>query len=755
MFCNKYLILGKLILMAKFFKISALILLIIAAVAATLAAAFFIVTADAKLDPQKLAFNGAEIIFYDAEDNEIISTSYGSRKKTVETENLNRHTIDAFIASEDRNFYKHNGLNFKRMIKAMYKNAVSRSFKEGASTISQQLIKNTHLTNDKTIKRKLKEIRLTLQLEKKYSKNEILQTYLNTIYFGHNCYGLQSAAEFYFSKNAEDLNLNESATIVGLLASPNNYSPFKNPEKCLQRRNIVLKAMLKCGFITQSEYDDAVKQPVNATPNPIGGKNADYLERVYDELEEINLDKYLLGGGCIVKTYMDGELQSYAEEIQYPCDNAVIVCDNATMGVKAYKSTVGEAKRQPGSTVKPLFVYAPAMQEKLMSPFTKINDEKIDYGGYSPENYDKKYHGYVTMSESLAESYNVPAVKTLNSLTLPRAEKYLTAMNVKLDEEEKNLSLALGGMKYGLTLKEIAERYSIFPNKGAFQPAKFIKQIVTRDGKILYEAKNEYSNVFSTGVCSLMNETLENTVKSGTAKKLNCFNFDLAAKTGTVGDGEGNTDAYSIAYTSENVFALWLGDKDNKKSEITGGGQCCALLKKIIEKKYKENTPPPLDVDEGTVTSEIDLEEYNINNKIVIADKICPKLNRMKIKTLADNRPQETSTKFTEPDISTPTVKVSENTVNIELCQTKYYSYIVNRTQNGKKSVIYDGKWKKVIDDKPECGCYIYSVIPYYQDGNSVYYGKEILLPAINISDGGKPPQIKIPDIAYGDWYNR
>ena len=230
------------------------------------------------------------------------------------------------------------------MIKALFTNIASRSFKEGASTISQQLIKNTHLSNDKTITRKLNEIRLTKQLERAYSKDEILEMYLNTIYFGHHCYGLQSAAEFYFDKKAENLSLTESATLVGLLTSPNNYSPFKNPEKSLAKRNTVLKSMLECGYIGQDEYESAINTPLNAVQTVSGEKNSSYINAVFDELETLDINVYDLTGGCIIRTYLDNGLQSYIEGLNFETDNAIIVT-SAAGGVSAFKSTVGNVRR--------------------------------------------------------------------------------------------------------------------------------------------------------------------------------------------------------------------------------------------------------------------------------------------------------------------------------------------------------------------------------------------------------------------------
>lgn len=733
--------------MNRFLKISIASLLIITAVFAALFTAFFVITKDAKLDESKLINPAQSITVVDDEGNEIVNASLSSKNKSVKPEKLHDYTKNAFIASEDRTFYSHNGLNYKRMVKALFKNIAAGSFKEGASTISQQLIKNTHLSQDKTIKRKLNEIKLTKKLEKRYSKDEILEMYLNTIYFGHNCYGLQSAAQFYFDKRAEELNLTESATLVGLLTSPNNFSPFKNPEKSLNRRNTVLKAMLTCSYIDENAYNEAINQPLNAKKPTSGEKNYDYLNAVLDELEETNVPVYALSG-CIIRTYLNPELQTKIENSDFETDNSVIVTSHGC--VNAYKSTINGAKRQPGSTIKPLAVYGPAIEQKLVSPFTKILDEKINYGGYSPENYDKKYHGYVSVTESLAKSYNVPAVKTLNALTIPAAEKYLVGMGIKLEDDEKNLSLALGGMKYGLDLQSLADGYSVFSSGGFYTRSRFIKEITTKDGKTIYKNKPYKNRVFSEGTCSLMNEMLMETSKTGTAKKLKNLNFDVASKTGTCGTEEGNTDAYAISYTDEHTVAVWLGDKDNKKLPITGGGACCGYVKEVLGFLYSSHSPKNLDVSSGTSIISIDADEYSDNNKIVLSDPFSPIINKMTVHVLSGNEPKETSTKFSSPIIQTPALTVTESGVNIELCHAKYYEYCIKR--NNK--VVFEGKIDKSFTDTPPNGNYVYSVTPYYKHGENKIYGKEISLPSVNFNNGGSSPQEKSPDIVKKDWFD-
>ena len=738
--------------MNKAIKIILIILISILAVVLTAITAFYAITADAVLQPQKLIDYGKSISFYDDDGNKIESASLTAKRKSVHLDELNDNTVNAFIASEDRSFYEHNGLNYKRMVKAFVKNVCSFSFKEGASTISQQLIKNTHLSGDKTISRKLKEIKLSKQLEKKYSKDEILEMYLNTIYFGHNCYGLQSAANFYFNKNAEELTLEESATLVGLLTSPNNYSPLKNPEKCLQRRNIVLKSMLSCNYLDKNEYERAISIPLETQAGKSGSKYSEYYSAVFDELDELGLNELGELSEHKIETFLNQDLQTYIESMQYDCDNSIVVT-NPDGGVCAFTSTIGRAKRQIGSTAKPILVYAPAINEKKIHVFTKINDEPVNFSGYAPENYDKKYRGKVAVSECIAQSLNVPAVKTLNTLGIDTAEKYANKMGIELADEEKNLSLSLGGMLHGISLKQLCDCYSVFRNGGNFTKSHFIKRITDKNGNIIYENKKNYTSVFSQGTCSLINEVLCGTSKFGTAKKLKDINYDVATKTGTCGNSEGNTDAYAVSYTSKHCIGVWLGDKNNEKLQISGGNQCCESVKNILNKLYADKSPAPLEKNSGTCELEIDREEYERNDKILITDEYSPKTNRLKVKCLCGNTPTEVSTRFSSPTIKTPQIIVNKNNINIQLCLTKYYSYIVNRTNNGKIIEIYNGKWKDSITDVPPDGNYVYEVIPYYDDGKVIHYGTPVTLPQVNFNS--QKEEYKVPDIAYKDWFKQ
>ena len=247
-------------------RILCISLLVLAAFCLSAVGFYFAVTKDARLYPEKLALSEQKIVLYDSQGEPVKGVAANLLKQTVAMEEIPQKTRYAFVDTEDKRFYSHNGFDVKRIARAAVNNLKSRSFKEGASTISQQLVKNTHLSQEKTLKRKLREWKLTRTLERRYSKDEILEKYLNVIYFGHNCFGLRSAAEFYFGKTPDELDLADSAILAGLVRSPNNYSPFKNPEGCLKRKATVLNLMQKNGHITEEEKLAALEKPLPTAP---------------------------------------------------------------------------------------------------------------------------------------------------------------------------------------------------------------------------------------------------------------------------------------------------------------------------------------------------------------------------------------------------------------------------------------------------------------------------------------------------------
>ena len=380
---------------------------------------FNVVTFNVKLDESKLINLDRMVCYYD-KNNDLITEEING-KSISEFVKIPEHTKNAFIAIEDKRFYYHNGIDYKGLGRALLNNVKSFSFKEGASTISQQLIKNTHLSNEKTIKRKLVEIKLALELEKRFSKDEILEKYLNTIYFGDNCYGITSAALHYFNKSVEDLTIGESATLAGIIKAPSNYSPLADYDKCTSRRNIVLKEMFSQGYIDETSYNNLLNTPIKIYTENAEQIQYDFLYYARKELNSLIESSPYKNRNLKVYTKFDKEAQSIVENNIK--DNKIDANKSAVMlsphgNVCAYYSTCANEKRQFGSTIKPLLVYAPAIELDVVNSATLLLDEKTDFNGYCPSNYNDKYYGYVSVKDSLAKSLNVCAVKLLNYCTV-------------------------------------------------------------------------------------------------------------------------------------------------------------------------------------------------------------------------------------------------------------------------------------------------------------------------------------------------
>ncbi len=733
--------------MRIFLKITAIILctLLIAVAAAFIF--YFSITAGERLDTSKLEQTQNIACIYDAQDTKIAEVSFKNASKSVNSKDIPAHVKNAFIAAEDKNFYKHHGLDYRGIARALFKNLQARSFKQGGSTISQQLVKNTQLSSEKTIVRKLKEIKLTKQLERKYTKDQILEMYLNSIYFGHACYGIAGAAEFYFGKSVSELTIDEGALLAAIIRSPSNYSPFSNPEKCLSARNAVLRKMFALGYISESDCELASDRPLPAQRDT--KQTADtYIAAVYEELETLPFyDPYKFLDGCKIYTYMDSELQSYAENLKTDADRSgksIIILNNKACGISAYFTSEGNIARQPGSVIKPLAVYAPAIEENLISPATPVLDEKTDFSGYAPFNYKDIYNGYVSARDALAQSMNIPAVKILNELGVDIGERYLRRVGLPINENDKSLALALGGISEGFTLQDVAAAYAVFANGGIYTRPAFIREIRAEDGTILYSRKQENSRVYSEDTAYLISDMLRSAVTYGTAKKLASLPFYICAKTGTCGTEKGNTDAWTISYTSEHTVGVWMGNADNSLTDITGGGLPCHYALLLNKKIYENLSPRQPDACEKVIECRLDKASYEKDHVLRLAA-----LNQPEIYTFTDlfrssNLPSETSTRFSSPSDS-PKISYKNNTIKIELCQTEYYDYLVKRTINGKTSTIFDGKLQECFRDSDiEANkIYTYSIIPYFigADGEKIY-GQEIILPSVNTKKNTSP----VPD---------
>jgi len=554
-------------------------------------------TSPVQFDKTKITNSNLVINIYDSEKRPLKHTFINGDYVTLNQ--IPKYTKQCFISIEDKKFYSHSGINVKRILGAVVKNIMSLSFKEGASTISQQLIKNTHLTNEKSIGRKINEIKLTKQLEKQFSKDEILEYYLNIIYFGDNCYGIQNASEHYFSKPVSKLSLDESAVLAGIIKSPNKYHPVKEYTNCIKRRNIVLNEMKNDGNINENEFIKA--KSINTVINISNNSNImnSYSKAAIKEAEKILKmpEKNIAVGGYKIFTYMNKEKQ---ESLEKSVDTSInedyaMISINAKSGfIEAYTEKADlplfNVKRQPASAIKPILVYAPAINENIITPSTVILDEHISINGYEPQNIGNKQYGYVSAKEALSSSLNIPAVKILSYVGIDKAKNYLHKQNIQFVEEDNNLALALGGMTYGMTLKELTNCYQTLANEGKYIESKFIDYIFDKSGKLIYKNNSIPKNIYRTDTAYLLTDMLHDGAKNGTAKRLSDLPYYVASKTGTSSISKQNLDAYNISYTSEDIVGCWIGNIDNSPINIVGGGKPTSMLK-IILMKYIKLTP--------------------------------------------------------------------------------------------------------------------------------------------------------------------
>ncbi len=714
--------------------------------------AFCVMVSGVKLDKDKFINFSNSVVFYYDDGQQIDELSNGN--SVTELSNMPNHLKNAFISVEDKRFYEHNGIDYKGLVRALFNNIKTFSFKEGASTISQQLIKNTHLSNEKTIKRKLAEIKLALELEKTFTKDTILEKYLNTIYFGGGCYGITSASAYYFNKSPSELDVNESATLASIIKAPSIYSPFINYDKCMLRKDSVLSLMLTQKLISNKEYSKFYKKNVTLASENSNFKGYDYVAMAQMQLNEIIKNSPYSSSCLKVYTYCNKDNQA---NIVNNLKDAKLNSNFASilMGkngkILAHFSTCGNVKRQLGSVLKPLVSYAPAIENNLVHSATKLLDEKSDFNGYSPKNFGDKYQGEISVKDSLCSSSNVCAVKLLNYVGVEKAKSYLTKLNIPLSKNDNSLSLALGSVENGVSLSEITSAYSVFNDSGYYSKPSYIEKIVDENGSVIYKDIPKKTQVFSDDTITILNDILESTVKNGTARKLNNANSKLYAKTGTVGSSSGNTDAYAISYNNDLILGTWVGNKSNTllDNSITGGGISARISRTIWDNIYKEKiNSGQIPLSNSVSEIYIDKIAYDKNGQIILADKIAPLNTKTKILVKNNNIPKLVSSRYSSPEIKMPQISVNNNQIYILLCLPQYYDALIYREENGRKMLVYDTKNKNkeyFIDNKIKSDIvYSYSVIPYYNDNGKCYYGKEITLKKI------KSPTINVDD----DWWN-
>jgi len=625
---------------SRFLKVIFLALLILFFVITIVFLWVFIPSLKTKLDVEKFKSSNITVeIFCDNEtklknafDDEIYVT-YGD---------IPQHVIDSFVCLEDKRFFTHNGIDLYRIAGAILENVKSRRFKEGASTITQQLIKNTHLTNEKSITRKLTEARLAIELEKQMSKEKILEIYLNSVYFGNSCYGIAQASKYYFDKQTQDLSVAQSAMLAGLLSAPNVYSPDKNLDKCIVRRNLVLDLLANNGKITSKEAKNAKQEQIDL--EKVGLKQNDlktYEYMAICEVAEIFAITPMQAKSMDINvfTFLDKEKQialSQSTKQQKAktksgknAQKMAISIDNQTCGVNAFFAHTNQdpfaMQRLIGSTAKPIICLAPSFEQNLVTPSTMILDEQTNFGGYKPANSSDKYDGWITVRESIAKSKNIPAVKMLNALNKDELKTKLQHL-WGWDDFEINLNMALGNFEQGLTIKQLAETYLTFANDGNFSKCSFIKRIEDKNGKVLYQHNQTKRQIFRPDTCFLTTQVLKDVVNFGTARSLSP-DFNLAGKTGTVGKkgSTNNSDAIFCSYTTKDTTVFWtFADyHDLLQSGINGSTLPVDMAKNYYNKIYANNKPLPFKQPTSVVKMKIDKVLLN-QGKIAIANNFLP-----------------------------------------------------------------------------------------------------------------------------------
>ena len=578
----------------------------------------------AEFDPALLPTATALPVVLDRHGNEL---AYAA-DNFIEPGSLPRRVTDAFVALEDKRFYSHKGYDPKGMLRAVIKNIGAGRTVEGASTITQQLVKNTHLSAERTLERKLKEIAIAAKIEQNYSKDEILSMYLSVIYFGSGAYGIKEASRVYFGCAPEELTVAQAATLAGILKNPAEYSPKNHPENAVARRDLVLDVMYREGCLTAAERDEAKAEELvlAETPEERDPAARYVAEAVREACELLGITEYELGNsGLTVLTAYDPSAQSaLVRETENAAvysspevDGEAVLIDNATGEIVAYHNTTGyEVRRQAGSAMKPLAVYAPALDAGVITLATPVRDELTDFGGWQPQNFGGNHLGDITPREALKRSVNTVAVKVLSYLGAGRAAEKCRMLGLPLTSEDENLALALGSTQKGVSPVELAGAYSALAREGNFIEPHFVRAVV-KDGARVAAHPNTATRVFSPDASALVTDCLVDTVRDGTARTLSSLPFEVAAKTGTVERSDGvNTDAWSVSYTTEATLAVWHGGTD--MTEL-GGGHPTRHAANIWKTICSEEIPAPFALPRTVVKKRVDAFSTFSSGKTVLA----------------------------------------------------------------------------------------------------------------------------------------
>lgn len=592
------------------------------------------ITPSLDIDLNDFTLNQSSIIYYKDSngDYQKLTTVKSSENRIwIDGDQIPQHMKDALVAIEDKRFYTHKGVDWFRTAHAAL-NMFTGGSTFGGSTITQQLIKNLTQQDDITVQRKLLEIFQALDLEKNYDKDEILEYYLNAVYFGEGCYGVQTAAQTYFGKDAKDLSVAEAASIVGITNLPTYYDPFYSVENNKERQENVLREMYKQGYLKKAEYEEAKNEELDF----VRGENSPSTSNVYSYYEEVVLSdvigdlaeakgisrnaasQLVHNAGYEIYACIDKDIQAkvdaiYTDPEKLPktygstksqLQSAIVIIDQATGEIKALRGGTGDktinyglnratgTTRPPGSSIKPIAVYGPAVEYGLISPSTLVldKDEKhvqLTHTSWYPKNSPNRYDGIITITTALQKSKNTVAAQIVDKLTPSASLEFLRSrlgVTSLIDSDADYAAMALGEPHYGITVREMAQAYTALANDGVFTYSRTYTMVKDRSGKIILDNQPQTIQAFSQNTARTMTYMLNNAATYGTGAESRLSNMPVAGKTGTT---SANRDRWFCGYTPYYTCAVWTG-YDTPETMAFYGNPATQIWQKVMSAVHSD-----------------------------------------------------------------------------------------------------------------------------------------------------------------------
>lgn len=586
---------------------------------------YFIVAADIK-DKQSIINHPNTGLTLLDRDGKIFFTFYNPKDiEYIPFSDIPTSAQEAVIASEDKDFYTNPGFSFRGIIRAVFANMIAGKIVQGGSTITQELVKNQFLDAKRNFLRKYQEIVIASEINRRYSKQDILEMYLNSVYFGEGAFGIENAASKYFGIHAKNLSLAQSALLIGLLPAPSSLSPLSNdPSIALAHQKLVLTEMVKDNYITQAEADTASKETMSFHPekDQVNTLAPHFALYVKDQLIKKYGEENVIRRGMTVRTTLNSEFQSYAEHIvasqvyrlstNNTSNGAAIIMDPQTGEILAMvgssnwqnetfgKTNMALAPRQPGSSFKPI-IYANAFERSLITPATILHDTKTTFpDNYTPHDYDNKTRGNVTARRALANSLNIPSVEVMQKVGISDALSMAQRLGITSlgnDTSQYGLSLVLGSGE--VSLLQMTSAYAVFADKGVYNPPLSILEVKDKYGKTIDSFQNQSQNVLGQDVSFLISSILsDNNTRAEVFGNALTISRPAAAKTGTT---ENYRDALTLGYTPSLVIGVWIGNNDNTPMDNVAGSLGAApIWRQLMEHALIgvpiENFTPPSNI---------------------------------------------------------------------------------------------------------------------------------------------------------------